>query len=103
VPVKPIHSPLGTDAQINVGYLKLAKGWIAGLRFCTELGICMRFDNINFFLHFISGNYPTVNHLKFAVFLQFYQNSVVFLQKKHLSCITTTYSEKPEGASLQER
>jgi len=65
----------------------------------------------NFVCSFTSGLFSRQGFLstiqKFAqFFLPFYQNLVDFLQTNftnNLLYITTTYSEKPEGASSQER
>jgi len=71
-----------------------------------ELGIYMRFDCIKFesqfyFLMAIE-TWFSADHSKFhTVYPLFYQNSVDVLQINFTNCIlyiTTTYSEKPEGA-----
>jgi hypothetical protein len=86
------------------------KDW-QGLRFCTELGICMRFDNIKFYLQFYFWKFIqtgfSVNDSKICTaFLLFYQNLVDFLQTNFTSnilCIINTYSEIPRSQRVQVR
>ena len=112
IKIRIFETPLGdglSHSSQNLCHVRCSH-W-QGLRFCIGPGICMRFDNIKFLLQFYIRKFLqtgfSIDHPEFCtVFLQFYQNSVDFLKKKftgNLLCTTTTYPEKPEGATSQER
>ena len=78
-----------------------------GLRFYTELEIYIRFNCTKFISQFhlltiFQAWFITNNSKICLVFVLLHENLVDFLQIKYISnllCITTTYSENPEGGS----